>query len=81
MVSKNLLSKDLNGFGLVNQNLQSINNENVFITGDIATIQNQERSKSGVMAVRQGEILKENIFLKLQNKTLKNSHHKKTGSI
>ena len=30
-----------------------------------------KRSKSGVMAVRQGEILKDNLFLFLQNKTLK----------
>ena len=31
------------------------------------------------MAVRQGEILKENIFLKLFNKPLKSLSHKKTG--
>lgn len=68
---KNLLSKDLNGFGVVNQSLQSVNEENIFITGDLATIQNHERPRSGVMAVRHGEVLKENIFLKLQNKPLK----------
>ena len=55
----------------IKPNLQSINDENIFAAGDVASIQNYQRPKSGVMAVRQGQILKENIFLKIQGKKLK----------
>jgi selenide,water dikinase len=58
-------------FIAVNQQLQSLNFQNIFVSGDAASIQNSKRPKSGVMAVRQGEILKDNLFLFLQNKTLK----------
>ena len=58
-------------FIAINDHLQSLNYKNVFVSGDAATIQNLKKPKSGVMAVRQGEILKENIFLYLQNKPLK----------
>ena len=51
--------------------LQSINDENIFASGDVASIQDFQRPKSGVMAVRQGQILKENIFLQIQGKKLK----------
>ncbi len=66
------LKIDKEGFILVNNNLQSKSNDNIFVSGDIASIENKPRSKSGVMAVRHGEILKENIFLKIQDKPLKN---------
>ena len=59
------------GFIGIKTNLQSINDENIFAAGDVASIQDYPRPKSGVMAVRQGEILKENIFLKIQGKKLK----------
>ena len=49
-------------FIAVNQHLQSLNFKNIFVSGDAASIQNFKRPKSGVMAVRQGEILKENLF-------------------
>ena len=55
----------------IKTNLQSINDANIFAAGDVASIQGYARSKSGVMAVRQGQILKENIFLKIQGKKLK----------
>ena len=55
----------------IKTNLQSISDENIFATGDVANIQDYQRPKSGVMAVRQGQILKENIFLKIQGKKLK----------
>ena len=58
-------------FIAINQQLQSLNFKNIFVSGDAASIQNSKRPKSGVMAVRQGEILKDNLFLFLQNKTLK----------
>ena len=66
------LSKDEKGFIMVNDNLLSINDKNIFVTGDACSIENKSRPKSGVMAVRQGEILKENIFLKLIGKSLIN---------
>ena len=59
------------GFIGIKTNLQSINDENIFAAGDVASIQDYQRPKSGVMAVRQGQILKENIFLKIQGKKLK----------
>ena len=48
----------------------STNQKNIFVTGDACSIENNIRAKSGVMAVRQGEVLKENIFLKLTGKKL-----------
>ncbi len=65
------------GFAEVTRHLQSINFDNIFITGDIANIKDTPRAKSGVMAVRQGEILKENIFLKFQDKKLLNHNPQK----
>ena len=64
------LIKDKKGFIIVNDNLLSINEKNIFVTGDACSIENKPKPKSGVMAVRQGEILKENIFLKLTGKNL-----------
>ena len=69
-VDKSFIEKDEDGFILVNEKLQSKSNNNIFVSGDIASIIDNFRVKSGVMAVRQGEILKENIFFKLQNKPL-----------
>lgn len=61
----------IDGYIGVDNKLLSINDENIFASGDVASVLGSVRSKSGVMAVRHGEILKENIFLKLQNKNLK----------
>ena len=61
----------INEFIGIKTTLQSINYENIFASGDVASIQDFHRPKSGVMAVRQGQILKENIFLKIQGKKLK----------
>ena len=58
-------------FVAVNQHLQSLNFKNTFVTGDAASVENSKRPKSGVIAVRQGEILKENLLLYLLNKPLK----------
>ena len=69
-LSKSNLNKDENGFITVDNNLLSTNKKNIFVTGDVCNVDNKIRAKSGVMAVRQGEILKENIFLKLTGKTL-----------
>ena len=69
-LSKSSLNKDKNGFIAVNDNLLSTNDDNVFVTGDACSVENNFRPKSGVMAVRQGEVLKENIFCKLTGRPL-----------
>ncbi|GIR66563.1 MAG: hypothetical protein CM15mP70_16700 [Pelagibacteraceae bacterium] len=46
----------------VKTNLQSITDENIFAAGDVANILDFRRPKSGVMAVRQGQILKRKYF-------------------
>ena len=69
-LSESNLNKDKDGFIIVDNYLQSTNDKNIFVTGDACTILNTFRPKSGVMAVRQGEVLKENIFLKLTGKPL-----------
>ena len=69
-LSDSNLDKDESGFITVDNNLLSTNKKNIFVTGDACSINNNIRAKSGVMAVRQGEILKENIFLKLIGKPL-----------
>ena len=63
--------KDGHGFIIVDEHLLSLRHKDIFLSGDIVTIKNQFRPKSGVMAVRQGQVLKENIFLKIQNRQLK----------
>ena len=68
---QNTSLEKIDGFIGIKANLQSINDENIFAAGDVASIQDYRRPKSGVMAVRQGQILKENIFLKIQGKKLK----------
>ncbi len=69
-LSKSSLNKDKNGFIAVNDNLLSTNDERIFVTGDACSLENNYRPKSGVMAVRQGEVLKENIFYKLTGRPL-----------
>jgi len=69
-LSNSNLNKDKNGFLSVDSNLLSTNNKSVFVSGDACSIENNLRPKSGVMAVRQGEVLKENIFYKLTGSPL-----------
>ena len=69
-LAKTELLKSKSGFIAVNKHLQSQNFEDVFVTGDIAEVSSYKRAKSGVMAVRQGQVLKKNIFLKLQNRDM-----------
>ncbi len=68
-LSESNLNKDKNGYILVDNNLLS-SDKNIFVTGDTCTVENNYRPKSGVMAVRQGQVLKENIFSKLTGKPL-----------
>jgi selenide,water dikinase len=64
------LAVDEQGFIKINDSLQSVSNQNVFAAGDVATVTNFPRPKSGVFAVRQGPPLYKNIKRALSNHTL-----------
>ena len=68
------LALDGNGFLIVNDCLQSINDPHVFAAGDIAAMQNHDLQKAGVFAVRQGRPLADNLRLAVQEKPLTPYH-------
>ena len=75
-ISQSGLNLSDDGFILVNNFLQS-SDENIFASGDVCSIMDQNLVKSGVYAVRQGPILSKNLRAKILKLRLTYINHKK----
>ena len=70
-LAKSGLAPDTHGFIAVNRQLQSISHPAFFAAGDAASMVETPRPKSGVIAVRQGRILAENLLRSTRGLPLK----------
>lgn len=64
------LDCDDRGFLRVDANLRSLNDERIFAAGDVAHLQNRQRPKAGVFAVRAAPTLSRNLALAIQGLAL-----------
>ena len=55
----------------VDRYLKSVSHSTIFAVGDVASLEGQERPKSGVFAVREGKNLVHNLVAALHKKQLK----------
>ena len=65
------LAVDPNGFIRVSSSLQSISHERVFASGDIASMVDHPRERSGALAVQQGPWLADNLVRALRGEPLR----------
>ena len=75
-VANSGLSVDEQGFVRVDKQLRSVSHNHVFAAGDIAHLQDQERPKAGVYAVRAGAVLARNLSYAVQGLALSSSKHR-----
>jgi selenide,water dikinase len=68
------LALNAGGFVLVNDQLQTLTDPNIFAAGEIAAMQNYPLEKAGVFAVRMGLPLADNLRRSVQGRTL-HAHH------
>lgn len=72
------LTLDDHGFIQVRDTLQTVDDDRIFAAGDIATVVNHPRAKSGVFAVRQGPPLADNLRRSVQERPLRSYRPQKT---